>query len=113
MEVGSLWLETRHILKLRVSTHHFRERKSTDVISDSLDRGQGLNHCICDVANLVDAVKKTQGSTTPLEAVSAYDDELVQRGSKEVQISYQQAIMFHDWKQLMNSPMMTLSMNQA
>ncbi|KAI4125379.1 MAG: hypothetical protein LQ347_005395 [Umbilicaria vellea] len=76
-------------------------------------RGQGLNHCICDVANFVDAVKKASGSTTLQQAISAYDDELVQRGSKEVQISYQQAKMFHDWEQLMKSPMMTMSLNKA
>ncbi|KAA6406834.1 MAG: hypothetical protein FRX48_09332 [Lasallia pustulata] len=76
-------------------------------------RGQGLNHCICDVANFIDAVKKAQGSSTLQEAISAYDEELVLRGSKEVQTSYQQAAMFHDWEQLMKSPMMSLALNKA
>lgn len=58
-------------------------------------------------------MKKAQGSSTLQEAISAYDEELVLRGSKEVQTSYQQAAMFHDWEQLMKSPMMSLALNKA
>jgi 2-polyprenyl-6-methoxyphenol hydroxylase-like FAD-dependent oxidoreductase len=70
-------------------------------------RGQGLNHCICDAVNFVKAVKAVHASPANREeAISAYDRELVMRGSEEVQVSLKSAIMVHDWEKLMESPVM-------
>ena len=41
-----------------------------------------------------------------VEAISAYDEELVKRGSEEVQVSLKSAILIHDWEKFMESPVM-------
>ncbi|KAI9879536.1 MAG: hypothetical protein M1830_006115 [Pleopsidium flavum] len=77
------------------------------------NRGQGLNHCICDVVNFIDVVKRVHDPKTREKAVSAYDEEMVKRGSEEVKTSYQTAMMMHDWDQVMNSPLMTGSFHKG
>lgn len=48
-------------------------------------RGQGLNHAICDVGNLVKALCDVRdGAKTLNEAVESYGTEMVARGSEEV-----------------------------
>jgi 2-polyprenyl-6-methoxyphenol hydroxylase-like FAD-dependent oxidoreductase len=72
-----------------------------------VDRGQGLNHCICDAANFVKAIKEVRVSPAKrAEAISAYEEELVKRGSDEVQVSLKSAILIHDWEKFMESPVM-------
>ena len=70
-----------------------------------LDRGQGLNHAVCDAANLVDAVLN-RGTESLEEAITAYDEELVKRGAAEVNLSVKNALMVHDWDLVMDSPAM-------
>jgi cellobiose-specific phosphotransferase system component IIA len=95
--------ETQPILSLLVRplTNHFLYPLT------SSDRGQGLNHCISDAVNFVAAIKGVQESNKSLdEAVSAYDAELVQRGSDEVKTSKMSAIFVHDFKKFMDAPVL-------
>ena len=70
-----------------------------------LDRGQGLNHCICDVSHLLDAIERVRANeTTFKEAISAYDEELVPRGAEEVKCSLENGFMLHDWEKVKESP---------
>jgi len=70
-----------------------------------LDRGQGLNHCICDVSNLIDGIQRVRaGEMTFSQAVSAYDAEIVPRGSEEVKCSLENGMMLHDWEKVKESP---------
>ncbi|KAI9809365.1 MAG: hypothetical protein M1827_006877 [Pycnora praestabilis] len=77
-------------------------------------RGQGLNHCICDVDKFVNLMKRVEASEVSLpEAVTEYDDELVKRGSEEVKSSHDNALMLHDWNQVMESPLMKKALVQG
>lgn len=70
-------------------------------------RGQGLNHCIADVKNFVQAmVDITEGRTTAAEAITAYDEELVKRGSEEVETSRKNALLVHNFEKFMDSPVL-------
>jgi hypothetical protein len=56
--------------------------------------------------NLVKALESVQDGKPLTEAVSAYDAELVKRGSDEVRTSVHSAILSHDAKKLMEAPVM-------
>jgi hypothetical protein len=79
-----------------------------------VDRGQGLNHAICDASHFVDAMQKVVTGTSSLkDAVTNYSEEVVRRGADEVLISKQNAIMMLNWDQLMESPMMKRSLQKS
>lgn len=79
-----------------------------------LDRGQGLNHAICDVSNLVGAIQSAiKGTASMKDAITSYDREIVERGGAEVLISKQNATMMLNWDQLMDSPMMKRSLHKV
>ena len=66
-----------------------------------------MNHAICDVANLVAAIKSLHADQRNLAAsIEEYSQEVVRRGADEVIGSRKQALMLLDWDQLMHSPMM-------
>jgi hypothetical protein len=71
------------------------------------DRGQGLNHAICDASHFV------AGESSLKDAITAYSEEVVRRGADEVLISKQNAIMMLNWDQLMESPMMKRSLQKS
>ena len=72
------------------------------------DRGQGLNHCICDVSHLLDALLRVRANeTTFKQAISAYDAEIVPRGCEEVKCSLENGYMLHDWQKVKQSPVFT------
>jgi hypothetical protein len=69
------------------------------------DRGQGLNHCICDNSHLLDAIQRVLANKADLrQAISAYDEEVVPRGSEEVKCSVENGFMLHDWEKVRESP---------
>jgi len=77
------------------------------------DRGQGLNHAICDASNFVAAIDKVVAQKFSLkDTISAYTMEVVRRGGNEVLISKQNALMMHDWDQLMESPIVKQSLEK-
>lgn len=77
------------------------------------DRGQGLNHAICDASNFVAALQKVvDASATMKDAVKDYSEEVVQRGATEVLVSKETALSFLDWDRLMKSPVMKKSLRR-
>jgi 2-polyprenyl-6-methoxyphenol hydroxylase-like FAD-dependent oxidoreductase len=93
------------------AAHPLPPRKLADIFSRTLltmaDRGQGLNHCIADAKNFVQAmVDVKEGRTAVAEAVSAYDAELVKRGSDEVETSRKNALLVHNFEKFMDSPVL-------
>lgn len=80
----------------------------------STDRGQGLNHAICDVTNFVAAIKKVKDGETELkDVISAYDAEVVKRGAIEVISSRESAYMMLDWNKIMDAPIMTRALEKS
>lgn len=58
-----------------------------------------------DAADIVDAIKAAVEGVVPLqEGISAYDEEMRARGTKEVQLSYEQ-MLFSNTGDLKASPM--------
>jgi 2-polyprenyl-6-methoxyphenol hydroxylase-like FAD-dependent oxidoreductase len=71
------------------------------------DRGQGLNHCILDVLNLVEKIQKIQnGEGAREEEIVAYEKESISRGAEEVQLSVKTALAVHNWAEFVESPLM-------
>ncbi|KAJ4985309.1 hypothetical protein SVAN01_09160 [Stagonosporopsis vannaccii] len=78
------------------------------------DRGQGLNNALQDASNFVSTiVSVSSGSASLAEAVQAYDDEVLERGQTEMDISLKQSYFIHDWETLMQSPMVKIGMRQV
>jgi hypothetical protein len=72
------------------------------------DRGQGLNHCICDVSHFLETIHGVQNGETGLKnAVGTYEEEMIPRGHKEVSCSIENGYMFHDWNKVKESPVFT------
>lgn len=70
-----------------------------------VDRGQGLNHCICDVSELLKGLKSVRDSHTSVaEAVDVYEKEMIPRGKEEVSCSVENGLMLHDWNKIQESP---------
>lgn len=81
-------------------------------------RGQGLNHCIQDISNLLAAIlslspsnaaeasEESKPTMTQASAISAYDAELVKRGGEEVENSRKNSMLVHDFEKFMDSPVL-------
>ncbi|KAK3171573.1 hypothetical protein OEA41_003657 [Lepraria neglecta] len=68
-------------------------------------RGQGLNHCICDVSHVLSALDSILTNKSTLSsAITAYDEEIVPRGGEEVKCSVENGFMLHDWQKVLESP---------
>lgn len=77
-------------------------------------RGQGLNNALQDSANFVAALRKVKSGEMGLaQAVQEYDDEVLERGTLEMNISLKQTLFIHNWETLMQSPMVKMGMHQA
>jgi 2-polyprenyl-6-methoxyphenol hydroxylase-like FAD-dependent oxidoreductase len=71
----------------------------------AVDRGQGLNHCICDVSHLLKGLQRVQENTSSLrEAVNTYEKKMISRGQEEVRCSVDNGVMLHDWEKIQQSP---------
>jgi hypothetical protein len=92
-----------------------RERPFEKILAELMlvDRGQGLNHAICDASHFVDAMQRVVARTSSLkDAITAYSEEIVKRGAEEVLISKQSAGMMLDWDRLMESPLVKRSLDK-
>jgi hypothetical protein len=56
--------------------------------------------------------KVVTGEVSLKDAITAYSEEVVNRGAEEVLISKQNALMMHDWDQLMESPIVKKSLDK-
>ncbi|PKY04950.1 FAD binding domain-containing protein [Aspergillus campestris IBT 28561] len=71
-------------------------------------RGQGLNHSITDAAKLVEATNQLlTGKSTPADAITMYEDEMIARAGGEVSLSTVNTEMVHDWQKVLQSPVLT------
>lgn len=72
-------------------------------------RGQGLNHSIQDVHNLVQAVTETYqdaAAERKAELIQEYSDEAARRGGEEAELSKKNGYMLMDYARFMDSPYM-------
>ena len=73
-----------------------------------------MNHAICDASNFVAAVQKVIDGTSSLQdAINAYSKGVVKRGTDEVISSKQNSLMLLNWDQLMDSPILTRSLQKS
>lgn len=73
----------------------------------TLDRGQGANNAIRDSERFVKAmIAVKNGEKTLIEAVNDYDEDVITRGSEEVEVSRIQTDALHDHANFFNSPIM-------
>jgi hypothetical protein len=64
-----------------------------------------LNHCICDVSNILEGLQKVVAQECSLEEViTSYESEMVPRGREEVKCSVENGYMLHDWEIVRESP---------
>ncbi|ESZ98412.1 hypothetical protein SBOR_1193 [Sclerotinia borealis F-4128] len=76
-------------------------------------RGQGLNNAIQDAANYIEAIKKIRnGTSSAVEAISAYDNEVFERGKKEINISAASAVATHDVESFKQGPLYKMGIQQ-
>lgn len=74
-------------------------------------RGQGLNNCFNDAANLVKAIvgfRDGNGQMDIGEVIGKYGEEVVDRGKAEVEMSRRQTMAVHDWGMFMESPVIKI-----
>ncbi|KAL1987926.1 hypothetical protein VTN96DRAFT_1910 [Rasamsonia emersonii] len=84
-------------------------------------RGQGLNHAMVDAANLVDAIKSfafipedsKESQSLQKEAISAYEEETIERSGAEVRLSTTNTQMLHNWEQVLQSPAFTMGIKRT
>ncbi|KAF9885585.1 hypothetical protein FE257_012791 [Aspergillus nanangensis] len=68
-------------------------------------RGQGLNHCICDVSHVMNGLHGVRdGKVSLTEAVTMYENEMVPRGKEELNCSAENGLLPHDWNKIQESP---------
>lgn len=84
-------------------------------------RGQGLNHAMVDAAKLVDTIKSfafipedsKESPSLQTEAISAYEEETIERSGAEVRLSTINTQMLHNWKQVLQSPAFTMGIKRT
>lgn len=77
----------------------------TTIVNSSLDRGQGLNHCICDVSHVLKGLHGvSDGNASLSDIVGAYEKEMIPRGREEVSCSVENGLLLHDWRKIQESP---------
>ncbi|KAF2674609.1 putative monooxygenase [Microthyrium microscopicum] len=74
----------------------------------TVQRGQGLNHAITDVSQLLEAITKSRGdgTTNQATAISDYEARMTERSGEEVRQCTINTKMLHDWASFQNSPVM-------
>lgn len=64
-----------------------------------------MNHCICDVSNLLEGLREVVAEQSTLsEVITAYEKEMIPRGQEEVKCSIENGYMLHDWEKVQESP---------
>jgi 2-polyprenyl-6-methoxyphenol hydroxylase-like FAD-dependent oxidoreductase len=76
-------------------------------------RGQGLNHSVTDAGKLRDALVKISKGARKEEAITAFEDEMIERGGTEVRDGKANTMMLHNWEKVRESPLFTKGMNKT
>lgn len=77
-----------------------------------LDRGQGVNNAIQDASTYVEAMKKIGDGAAMAEVMAAYDEEILERGKREIALSIPQTIASHSVKIFANGPLAKIGLKQ-
>lgn len=74
--------------------------------TDWSDRGQGLQNCMQDCYELLEALRRVAVDGEALHAeVEKFNASVVERGAAEVEASTKACFMLHDWEKFSKSPM--------
>lgn len=77
-------------------------------------RGQGLNHSVTDAAKLFEAIKQLMANeSSQAVAISSYEEEMIARAGGEVRLSTTNTEMLHNWRKVLQSPLLTSGMKQS
>ncbi|KAH7109417.1 hypothetical protein B0J11DRAFT_236164 [Dendryphion nanum] len=76
-------------------------------------RGQGLNHSMTDAGKLRDALTKVKEGQGAMELITAFEDEVIGRGGKEVRDCTTNTELLHDWEKVQQSPFFTKGMKKG
>ncbi|KAK3075181.1 hypothetical protein LTR53_001712 [Teratosphaeriaceae sp. CCFEE 6253] len=77
-------------------------------------RGQGLQNGLEDAAQLTERLGKTEATAEGWQkAVAAYEQELVPRAVRDVEIGRVTALIFHDYEKVLKSPMAKLGIRRS
>lgn len=72
-----------------------------------------MNNALQDSSNFVAVmISVAKGEKTLADAIDAYDNEVLERGMLETDVSLKQTMFIHNWDTLMQSPMVTMGMHQ-
>ncbi|KAK7721067.1 hypothetical protein SLS64_001361 [Diaporthe eres] len=94
---------TSYLALSEKSFHAFQSRDAAHPMPPY--RGQGLNHCIRDVAYLLEGMQAWNNSEQTLqEAIQKFEGEMIARGQEEVTCSVENGYMLHDWSKVQQSP---------
>ncbi len=82
----------------------------------TFQRGQGVNHALKDAYELCKRIEGIWDSgefslERKLEAIVAYEDEMIPRGGEEVRLSEANSVAMHDWEKVMQSPSINKGMH--
>ena len=103
--------DAAHPMTFRSSSTTFHVHDYSDY---PIDRGQGLNNAIHDVANLARQIKDkgAKPHSALVSALAAYEQEMWQRGKEAVITSNENSLSTHNWKELLKSPLFTAGLQQ-
>ena len=76
------------------------------------DRGQGFNNAVQDAAHYVEAMKKVRDGQAMEDVMAAYDQEVLERGKREISISSTQSIASHNIGLFSSGPLATMGFKQ-
>ncbi|MCJ1443818.1 MAG: hypothetical protein MMC23_004318 [Stictis urceolatum] len=69
-------------------------------------RGQGLNYSIADAAGFVQSIARVcRGEEEIVPAMGGYEADMIERGAAEVEMSWENTQMLHNWDDVMHSPL--------
>jgi 2-polyprenyl-6-methoxyphenol hydroxylase-like FAD-dependent oxidoreductase len=76
-------------------------------------RGQGLNHSVTDAGKLNDAIVKIVEGADRKETITASEDEMIERGGKEVRDGTANTTLLHNWEKVKQSPFFQKGLKQG
>ncbi|KAL5380077.1 hypothetical protein DPSP01_008113 [Paraphaeosphaeria sporulosa] len=67
-------------------------------------RGQGLNHSLTDAGKLRDTLVKIREGADRSQAITSFEEEMIQRAGDEVRSCTVNTALLHDWEKVKTSP---------
>lgn len=70
-------------------------------------RGQGLNHSLTDASQVRDALVNINKGADRKQAITEYEDKMIERAGGEVRDCTNNTSLLHDWEKVKHSPFYT------